>query len=113
MKKKLSQYLQKLFARKLVVTNEPGKCLIVIEVEKETSSIYTALGMSEERADELEKICHQTFHRNSNIVATIAEVSTHCLHANELYFVSFILTTIHAGHRNPAGIIQALLGRRG
>lgn len=111
--KKLSRFFRKLFARKLVVTNEPGKCLIVIEVETKTRSIITALGMTEERAEELERMCQQTFHKHSNIVSTMAEASTHCLHANELYFVSMILTTIHDKQRNVGGILGALLsGRR-
>lgn len=113
--KKLSHFFRKLFARKLVVTNEPGKCLTVIEVETKTDSIITALGMTEERADELERMCQMTFAKHSNIVATMAETSTHCLHANELYYVSMILTTIHTKQRDVGGLLGAILsrGRRG
>lgn len=111
--KKLSRFFRKLFARKLVVTNEPGKCLTVIEVETETESVITALGLTEERAEELEVMCKRTFYKHSNIVATMAEASTHCKHANELYFVSMILTIIHRQHKEPGSILEALLRRQG
>lgn len=93
------------------VTNDPGTALHVLEIEgeAETDSLIRAIGMTEERAKELEGKCIAAFNGVSNIIQVITKISKECTHANELYFVSMVITQIHSRMTNPFGGMQVVM----
>jgi hypothetical protein len=96
---------------------EGTKCH-VIEVDKDTSSIVEGLGITPEREKELVDLSIETYKNTKNLVECIAAVSKHTKHANELFFVSYVLSGFHQQMNNPGAMIakmieKTLRGRKG
>lgn len=93
--------------RVVKVTNEPGTCLHVLEVDDSVTTMTGGLGITEERAAELEKIVGRSYADSNNIIQVMVGASKQCKHANELYMCSVILHHMHASRNNP---LAAILG---
>lgn len=95
----------------LKVFVKPGKELHVLEIEDETNNITTALGITPERAKELEDKVKTALNSSDNIVHIIVPLSKECKHANELYFVSMMMTEIVVKMRNPFRAMVFSIGK--
>jgi len=80
---------------------EPKDYLKVTRINEETNTLHTALGMSDERASELSQKTKRAFIADSDIMNCMAVISIDCKHANELYFVSVVLTGLQLQQRHP------------
>lgn len=90
---------------------KPGTELHVLEIEDKTDNITTALGITQERAKELEEKVKVALKASDNVVQVIVPLSKECKHANELYFVSMIMTDIVVKLRNPFHAMVVSIGR--
>lgn len=97
----------------VVQVNEHNK-FHVIEVEKETSQVSEALGLTEARKGELVDVAINTYRSTKNVVECMAIASKECKHANELFWMSFIIADHHTNGLNPGKMLaQMLMGGNG
>lgn len=89
----------------MVVSNDPGTCLHILELDQKTSSIIEGLGISEEREEEISKMVHHHYMMAENVVLAMANVSKECKHANELALAVFIMSARHHTSRSIGGAI--------
>lgn len=75
--------------------------LLVKIIEDNTDSLTESLGITEENSDRLIKDMNRVYRSNSTVSDTMAEMSKHCKHANELIWVGFTLGTHAARHHEP------------
>ena len=79
-----------------------GKDMLrVYEIERDTDNVVVALGMTESRASELATLCEIHMSKADNVVEVVEIVSKECKHANELYYVSMVITIIHEQMKEP------------
>lgn len=115
--KNLKALWAKMFHRPilLVVNTDKSNCLHVLELnnDPEGNSLTDGLGITEKRKDELVKAINLAFVTSDNLVQAAAVVSKECAHANELFFVSCVLThRMRDQNENPhALIMKMLMGR--
>lgn len=112
-KKTVKKKPTKKVAKKKVLAKyvKPGTELHVLEIEDATDSMIESLGIIKERAQQLEEVVLKAFAISKNCVACMAIVSKQVKHANELYFVSMIVTELMSRARNPLHAIFAQIGR--
>jgi hypothetical protein len=110
--KKLRNWWTGLFDRRvfLTVNNEPGKHLMVIEVDKGVDNIKESLGMTDERAHELGLIVAKAFMETDNVVATMALVSKSCKHANESFYTAFLIVNKQRDMYSGPAILAKIFG---
>lgn len=94
--KKFKKFIKKLFMRKLVVKTNTTNHLHVKEVNLNAEGIVDALGMTRERAIEIAKIVFDEYPKHKNVVAAMENMSKHCKHANELYFMTVSVEKLHS-----------------
>jgi len=96
MKKMIKAWWAALFHRPKYIVAEVDKtnALHVVEIERD-GDLLSGLGMTKERAEELENLAEKVYNESNNVVEVMEKVSKHCKHANELYFVSMVITTEH------------------
>ena len=113
LKKKPIKKVTKKLPKKKVLTKyvKSGTELHVLEIEDNTDSMISALGIIPERAKQLEEVVLKTFAISKNCVAAMAIISKEVKHANELYFASMMMTEVMSRARNPLHAIFAHIGR--
>jgi hypothetical protein len=77
----------------------------VINPESDYTSI--ALGVSDERYVELNKVAKSSYFTTDKFSDAMEKASAECLHANELAIVVFLLAEIKIQSSNPLGMILA------
>lgn len=90
----------------------PGTSLHILEIESDTDNTIIALGITEERYEELSEICKKHYEANDNIVIAMVTISKECKHANELYACSMMVTQNHmmGNRRNSPQIMTGNIG---
>lgn len=90
------------------VSNVPTKeCFLVRQINEESESMAEALGIGEERFQELQKICHAAYVTTHKLSAALAMASESVKHANELVMVGYLLGDIRHKSNHP---LAAILG---
>lgn len=85
------------------------RALDIVLVDPEAGNITSSLGIADERATQISKICQIAWIQNSTYTATIADVSKSCNHANELAFALYVLTKRMTEERM---IVEVINGKR-
>lgn len=80
---------------------EETKHLQVECINPESDKIFEALGMTEERLDELESIAKKSFIATNKLTAAMAEASKFCKHANELAYVVYVIAEMRSQMNHP------------
>lgn len=113
MKKLLIKWF-KLKPELVVQLNEHNK-LHIVEVEKETSSIVEGLGLTREKEEELGNMAMECYRSTNNVVACMEKASKFCKHPNELFFVSYIISSRYVQNNINPGVMLAkmIIGRMG
>jgi hypothetical protein len=92
--------------------------LTVKIIEDETEYLHTGLGISNKEAKRLQRLMQDIIEtgkardkRGNNIANILVELSTHCVHANQLAFVAFALgrSTGHNDRRPPPEDLMKML----
>lgn len=102
--------LGKLFKRKKVL--KPSTELKVAIVDENNSNLYTTLGITEERRDELVNLVKDNFKKHNDISKAYAEIVENCKHVNEVIVSVIIFERLINLHKedSPAHMIAKLLG---
>lgn len=80
---------------------DPKKYLVVTRVNDRTNNLYESLGITQERAAYLGNMCHRAFVADGDIMTCAEQISPECTHANELYFVGVMLSTLQMRQQSP------------
>lgn len=71
---------------------EDKSCLLVKQIEdSDLSRMHTVLGITEERALELQSLLRDCYTKTDTVTDCIIMASKHLKHANELFIFSFML----------------------
>lgn len=73
---------------------KPDVSFTVRHINSDTDILYLAIGMTEDRAMEIYKVVEQGMKRHSDIASLAEEISPMCTHANELFFMSFVMNDL-------------------
>jgi len=72
-----------------ILSSDAGRSVADIFVEKD--QVHAALGITDERRAELDKLMDKTLKEESTITRTLEKVSKDCLHVNEIAWCSFVI----------------------
>lgn len=72
----------------------PGTFSIIV-VDPDATNLTDGLGISTERAIELSKLVQTAYINSKKIDEVGVKVSEHCVHANEIFYISLIIGDIH------------------
>lgn len=100
--------------RKVVVNQTVENALTVLMIEPEACCPYLKLGITKERAEELTEAVGESFKVRKDITEVDVDVSPKCKHANELFFVAWIIMEMQQRTRMPnipGFIVQMMSGR--
>jgi hypothetical protein len=91
---------------------EPKDYLKVQQINDSTESMAEALGITEDRGQQLADAAVKAYRTTSKFSSALEVLSVECKHANELAYAVYLLADIRQHHQNP---IAMLLGgmRRG
>lgn len=83
--------------------------LKVEQIALKTGSLTEGLGITKERAEVLARKIYEAYHSSGDLVEAISKASEECVHQNELFFQSFMLSDIHTKHMQ----MQSMMGMMG
>lgn len=110
--KKLTQIWNILFVSKVVII-PPKNVFEVKIVNDETNSLSESIGLTEERKAELTRLTATSMIMTKKISDAINVASKQCKHANELFFVSFIIGDSLSKNKDPLrDLLQGFLESR-
>lgn len=109
MKKRLLNFWKRINKKIVVITNEPGTALHVVEIDGDTPYSHEALGITVERVEELVSTCKSLMKKHENIVKVAVDASKECKHANELFFVTIVIRKMQEDNNNPLGSLMGAL----
>lgn len=91
----IMNWLKRLFGKKekKVILNEKGKYKLLI-INDEAELMHQNLGINDVRAEELLKICLDSFEKNKCVHTAMKDVVDDCTHTNEIVFTSFMMARI-------------------
>jgi hypothetical protein len=75
--------------------------LKVIIIDDESEKLSGALGMTDERYEELGNLITKTWKENKTITDVMSKVSLHAKHANELVLLGFMIGALAIESRQP------------
>lgn len=81
-------------------------------IDENAECLYSALGISEERAQELQKVCQEAFKAHDLKTHVYQMAFDECVHINEITFCFEVIQHIHELHSNKAQM-QELIKRLG
>lgn len=89
----------------------------IVEINDDSEILMDALGISNDRYKVLAKIVEGTIEKTKSTVECGVEVSKHCLHPNELFFIAQMICEIHVRRSMSGemmdGLMRALNRKRG
>ena len=95
-KKSIIAFLKKIFEKKLEklpVTDEKGS-VQVHRLNDNSEYIHESLGISDERVDEIGRMCRKSIIDHKDTVSCMVEVSKQLTHPNELFFATWVLRNV-------------------
>ena len=72
----------------------------------EDESIFVCLGISKERAGILADKVTESFKTEISVISIIEKLSKECTHANELFWVSYLIRIKVEQHENPVNALM-------
>jgi Mg2+ and Co2+ transporter CorA len=103
--KEFIAYKKKNTVKKLKPNKNLNYKLLIID--DESDNLYTVLGITEDRADEITEFCFKAYQKQDKFSMAIKDVSEIVVHQNELIFASLMLAKMHSKPVNNP--IQELL----
>lgn len=91
------RWLGKRLQKKKKTYSKDGEFKLCI-INDNTDIMHETLGLTDERAEELAKICVKSFKKHSKTTDTLNEIYTHCTHINEVTMVLFMFHRIAELH---------------
>lgn len=88
---------------------QPG--LFEVQRIEESKSIIESLGISKERGDFIAEHVHKSYYSSKNLVSAASKASSICVHQNELFYASMILTDTHLKNAQMNHVMQMMGGR--
>ena len=116
--KKIRQIWDSLFKRpivKNVTLTSSAKDALIVKHIGEPGEAYThkALGISDERVNELGRAVRVAFEMHDNTISVAEDVTRMCTHANEFFMVVTMINKTHQERMDPMqGILGGLFSRR-
>ena len=98
--------------RKKVIPAEDVKKAGTFEVQRieQSNSIVESLGISKERGEFIAEHTHKSYHSSKNMVTAASKASSICVHQNELFYASMILTDIHLKNMQMNHMMKMMVG---
>lgn len=92
---------------------DPAKYLHVDPINPEAGHMHDALGITEERKEELQKLAKEAYFTTDKFTAAAERGSLSCKHANELMFMVFLLSDIRSNIQDPLSRILSMISHKG
>ena len=91
----IMKWLKRLFGKKekKLIFNEKGKYKLLI-IDEDAELMHQNLGINDVRAEELLKLCLDSFEKNKCLHTAMKDVVDNCIHTNEIVFTSFMMSKI-------------------
>jgi len=91
---------------------ENTSSLIVHVIDSETDLMTVSLGITEERAKELQKLTQIEYIKADRLTQAMSELSKLIKHANELFYCSVLIADIHS-QREKEHMMRHILSQMG
>ena len=94
MKKILIKWFPKYFnvtVIRRIPVEKNKECSLIVRHLTESDSMIEALGIGTKRSEELQKFVMDALRTHTRATSAIEDVSSNVVHANELYFVTYVL----------------------
>jgi hypothetical protein len=97
---------------KTIPVAEPNAHLIPEEINEESNDFFEALGISDERKNEIFTYTMLSYGSQDNLCSSISDAAKKAkiTHANELVAISYITCKHHLSLQNPGSALLSLLG---
>jgi undecaprenyl pyrophosphate synthase len=97
--------LGKLFKRKKTLKSSPALKICIID--DTTSDLWVTLGITDERRDEIIKLCKNAYVNHDTKTGSYEEIVDKCRHINEVVTACIIFERYCEMHNNPiAGLMK-------
>ena len=110
-------WLGKAFRKKEIKTYpQEGEFKLCI-INEDTDILHEILGLTNERAEELAKICTAAWNDENKVTDMIQKILVHCKHMNEVTMIFFMfhkiveLKKIEASKAGMEGMLKDLFGK--
>ncbi len=110
MKKAIINFFRAILRKNIVVKYNEKAPYTILNIAPDAKSLTEALGISEERANELGEACEKAMNDSRDIVVAMERVGVLCNHINEFFFCSVVINKAQQHLSNP---IIAILGALG
>jgi hypothetical protein len=77
-------------------------------IDDAADQLHLALGITEERADELLDTCIHSYHKNGKLHDCLVDVVDECKHTNEVVFSTMILTRVIEKYSSKDRLVDIL-----
>lgn len=111
MKKAIINFFRAIFKRNIIVKPGDEKSFQLLHVDEKASSLTEALGISEDRANDLGNACEKAFFNSRDTVEAMNKVGALCVHINEFFFCSTIINKMQMKSMDPIMGLLSSLGR--
>ena len=105
-------WLGKLFKKKKKSYNTDCNYKLLI-IDDTQQHLHEILGISEERTEELAKVCVKAYEKHDYFHATLEEVVSHCKHTNEVVMATLITQKVVDKNQSKDRILGLLKGMFG
>jgi hypothetical protein len=111
MKKAIINFFRAMLRRNIVVA--PGHSNFeILHISKEAQSLTEALGIPEDRADELGTACERAYVSSKDTISAMNKVAVLCNHINEYFFCSTVINQMQTKSRDPIIGLLGMLGKK-
>lgn len=110
MKKAIINFFRAILRKNIVVKYNAEAPYTILNITPNAESLTEALGISEDRADELGHACERAFVNSRDTVECMNKVGELCVHINEFFFCSTVINKMQMRSMDP---IMGLLGALG
>ena len=116
-KKSILAFFGKMFGKKLeVLPNIDEKGSVKIHrLNDDTEYIHEALGIDNDRVEEIGKMCRKSIIDHKDIVSCMVDISKNLTHPNELFFATWVLRNVveEQGRDQIGAIIHKIFRSKG
>ena len=107
MKKAIINFFRAILRRNIVVKPGDEKSFKLIHIDEKATSLTEALGISQEKANQLGEACEKAFVTSRDTVEAMNKVGELCVHLNEFFFCSTVINKMQMKSQDP---IMGILG---
>lgn len=112
LKTKTMKWLGKRLQKKKTYSQDGEFKLCIIN--EDTDLMHETLGLTDQKAEELAKICLKAYENNNKATDMIDEILSHCKHINEVtmaFFMFHRITELKKRESSLGGIFKELFGK--